>query len=303
MCLLCLFVLLEINLGYSQDKKSVKRSIIITNGDTIVNGKKFSELNIDERVKLRKEFKEMEGTFKSSPKFGKKNEVFIRLRNNDDARDELSFNFENKMPGDLHVFKYNGDSSMTFGFSTDSLIKRFNFKMNGLDSNLKKRIITMHRDRVPGFPGTFNRIEMPQMNFERQMFSSFGERNNSSTFNYNFTDKDGISSSMSIRLGDATKDQLKKITGAETISNPLDASDLILFPNFSSGKMTLSFNIASKGNTKVAILDSDFKPLFNDEVSNFSGNYVKQISLPKNGVYYITVSQNGNWLVRRLVKE
>ncbi len=324
---LSLFVLAALNSATTavnaQDIKGTKRTIIINNGDTVVDGKKFSELNKDEQVKLRKEFKEMESKFKYSRMFGKDNDVVIRRRTvdgkerllgregkepnvlvwKDDISDKSNFSFENKMPGDLRVFNFNGDSSMNFSFNTDSLMKRFNFRMDGLDSNLRKRIITMHRDRVPGFPGTFDRVEMPGRNIERRILTGFGERNNSSSFNYSYTDKDGVSSHMSIRLSDAGKEQLKKITGAETISKSLDAADLTLFPNFSSGKMTLSFNLATKGNTKVAVLDSDFKQVFSDEASNFSGNYVKQVSLPKNGVYYITVSQNGSWFVRRLVKE
>lgn len=320
---LSLFVLAGISAGSTanaQNIKGTKRSILINNGDTVVNGKKFSELNKDEQVKLRKEFKEMESTFRASPRVGKGNEVVITRRMgdgsnvwlgkepevliwNDDISDKLSFDFKNKMPSDLQVFKFEGDSSMSFEFNTDSLMKRFNFRMDGLDSNLRKRIITMHRDRIPGFPGTFGRTDMPRQSFERRVFTGFGERNNSSSFNYNYTDKDGVSSRMSIRVSDAGKDQLKKITGSETISKSLDAADLTLFPNFSSGKMTLSFNLASKGNTKVAILNSDLKQIYGDEGANFSGNYVKQVSLPKNGVYYITVSQNGNWFVRKLIKE
>ncbi|MEJ7779106.1 MAG: T9SS type A sorting domain-containing protein [Daejeonella sp.] len=320
--LLSLFVLAGASSGSTanaQDIKGTKRSIIINNGDTVVNGKKFSELTKDEQTKLRKEFKEMESTFKASTRFGKDNEV-IRRRDghdadviigkngkepsvlfwNDEAGDDLTFNLEHNKLGNFQGFKFNGDSSTSFGFNADTLIKGFNFK---IDSNLRKRIITMHRDRVPGFPGTFDRMEMPGQNFERRGITGLEERNNSSSFNYSHTDKDGVSSRMSIRLSDAGKDQLKKITGAETVNKSLDAADLTLFPNFSSGKMTLSFNLSSKGTAKVAILDSDLKPLFSDETANFSGNYVKQVSLPKNGIYYITVSQNGNWFVKKLIKE
>jgi len=134
-------------------------------------------------------------------------------------------------------------------------------------------------------------------------FPSLRDKNNSSTLAYVHTDKDGISSRMSLLISDANKDQLNKITGNETITKPLEVSDLTLFPNFSSGKMTLSFNVASKGNAKISVLDSDMKTIFTDEAANFSGNYVKQLTLPKNGVYYVAVSQNGNWFVKRMVKE
>ena len=345
--LLCLFAIAAVApdyAAYGQEKKGLTRSIIINNGDTTVNGKKFNELNKDERAKLREEFKEMEKNFRGGGTIrSRNNDVVIRrgsgsnedvvitrdgkephiLYWNDDigsiGANVRSFNFDRKMPGELKVFKHNGDSmfidkdfqvfsfggdsSMNFNFNADSLLKGFSFKMDGLDSNLRKRVITMHRDMVPGRPGgMILRGNGPPRVFERGNLESFN-RNNSSSFNYNHTDKDGISSRMNIRIGDANKEQLKKITGAETITKSLDVSDLTLFPNFSSGKMTLSFNLASKGAAKVSVLDSDMKSVFTDDAANFSGNYVKQLTPPKNGVYYITVSQNGNWFVKRLAKE
>ncbi len=345
--LLCLFAIAAVAPDYAsgQDKKGLTRSIIINNGDTTVNGKKFNDLSKGERAKLREEFKEMEKNFRGGPirvRGSRENDVVIRR---DDAGNQdivvsrdgkepnvlywsddigsiganvRSFKFDRKMPGDFKVFKHNGDSmffdkdfqvfsfggdsSFNFKFNTDSLMKRF--EIHGLDSNLRKRVVTMHRDMAPGRPGGMVLREngSPRV-FERGAFESFGNRNNSSSFNYNHTDKDGISSHMSIRMSDANKEQLKKITGSETLTKSLDVSDLTLFPNFSSGKMTLSFNVASKGAAKVSVLDSDMKSVFTDEAVNINGNYVKQFTLPKNGIYYVTINQNGNWFVKRLVKE
>lgn len=295
----------------AQEAKGLKRSVMITNGDTIVNGKQLSELDKDERNKLRKEFKEMENGFK-----GKRGELIRRKKLDDrfaeapnvlfwddELGDDLSFDVRKRMPDDLNLFHFKGDSSLMFSFNTDSMMKGFNFKMDGLDSNLRKRIITMHRDMLPGGPDRIERREMPPMSFERRAFPSFTERNNSSSFNFNHVDKNGIASRMNIRISDAGKEQLKSITGAESISKVLEVNDLTLFPNFSNGKMTLSFNLDSKGSTKVNILDSNMNSLYTDQSANFSSNYVKQISIPQNGVYYISISQNGTWFVKKLIKE
>ena len=250
------FVLIVVSSSSSlkaQEKKRLSQSIIINNGDTIINGRKLSEANKEERIRLRKEF------------------------------------------------KFNGDSLM-FGLNTDTLLKGFRFKMDGLDSNLRKRIITMHRDLDMRTPGAGRRM-MPPVTFERSEFPDFRERNNTSAFNYNYTDKDGISSRMNIRISDAEKDKLKKITGSESNPASLDIKDMTLFPNFSNGKIGLSFNLESRGTTRVRILDSDLKQVFSDDAANFNGNYMKQVSLPKNGIYYITVSQNANWYVRKLIKD
>lgn len=341
--LLCLFAIAAVAPDYAahgQEKNGLKRSVTINNGDTTVNGKKFSELSNDERAKLREEFKEMEKNFKGGSSVRTPgNEVIIRKEGggnkeivitregkepnvlfwNDDIGAQVrTYNFKNKVPGDLRVFRHNGDStffdedikvfrfdgdsSMNFKFNVDSLMSRF--EVFGLDSNLRKRVITMNRERAPGMPGArVFRGDGPAMGFEKRLFPNTMERNNSSSFNYNHTDKDGISSHMNIRIGDASREQLKRITGSETITKSLLVSDLTLFPNFSSGKMTLSFNLASKGSAKINVLDSDMKSVFTDEATNFTGNYVKQLTLPKNGVYYVSVSQNGNWFVKRLVKE
>ncbi|MGB4399077.1 MAG: hypothetical protein WBJ10_06885 [Daejeonella sp.] len=341
--LLCLFAIAAVApdyAAYGQEKKAISRSIIINNGDTTVNGKKFSDLNKDERAKLREEFREMEKNFNrgstirsSSDRViirkdgGDKKEIVITrdgqapgvLHWNDDIGAEVrTYNFKSKKPGDLKVFRYNGDSlitdkdirvfdfdgdsSQSFKFNMDSLMQRF--ELNGLDSNLRKRVITMHREMMPGRPvAMVFRGNGPGFDIERRAFAGPLERNNSSSFNYNHTDKDGISSRVNIRMSDAGKDQLKKITGSETIAKTLDVDDLTLFPNFSSGKMTLSFNLASKGSTIINVLDSEMNFIFKDETANFSGNYVRQFTLPKNGLYYVTVNQNGNWFVKRIVKE
>jgi hypothetical protein len=107
---------------------------------------------------------------------------------------------------------------------------------------------------------------------------------------------------MNIRILDAQKGDLKKITGSESLSSALDVMDLTLFPNFSTGKLGLSFNLESRGAVKVKIMDSELKQVYADEAANFVGTYMKQINLPKNGIYYISVKQNNGWFVRKLIK-
>ncbi|MCF8452404.1 MAG: T9SS type A sorting domain-containing protein [Pedobacter sp.] len=329
------FTLIVVSSGTSakaQVEKKINQSIIIKNGDTIINGKKLSEADQEERMRLRKEFKAMEGRIKGKggslekrviikPKDGIDKEIIISRKGDaphvlhweDGDMNEFEFDFKDKMPGGLHVFKFNGDSSMSFNFDMDTIMKEFSFQMDGLDSNLRKRIITMHRNMAPGAPGTPRMPRMPRapmhpappmaFEFERGEFPGMRNRNNSSSFNFNSTDKNGISSRMNIRLSDAEKTQLKTITGLENTENLLDVKDLTLFPNFSNGKLGISFNLESKGPIKLKILNTDLKPLFTDELSNFNGSYMKQIPLAENGVYYITIEQNKVWFIKRLVKE
>lgn len=309
--LISFFVLVIISHGSSvkaQNEKEIKQTIIINNGDTIINGKKLSEANKEERARLRKEFKDMDKSLRES---GNEERVIIRKRKGKgDGKEPLELhwddgkvrnhNFDDKWPGGVHIFKFNEDS-LFLSMRDDSLMNGFRFKFDGLDSNLRKRIITMHRDLQFDRPGMHERsLTRPFM--ERNEFPGF-RRNNSSSFNYSYTDKDGISNRMNISISETEDDQFKKITGTKTIADQLDVIDFTIFPNFSSAKLGLAFNLANRGTTKVRILDSDLKVVFSDETANFSGNYVKQIPLLKNGLYYLSVSQNGKWFIRELIKE
>jgi len=285
------FVLIIVSSGSSvkaQQEKRVIKSIIISNGDTIINGKKLSEVDKQERNHLRKEFSEMESNTKGL-EGNSEGRVIIRKRTskeapvlnwNDGNPKEFELRVEKNIPGDVHIFEFEGDD---------------------LDSNLRKRVITMNRNFNLNEPGMGGR-NTPPMVFERRIMPEAAERKNSSSFNYNNIDKDGISSRMNLRISDADKDQLKKITGSESMTSILNVEDLTLFPNFSTGKLGLSFNMESRGLVKVNILDSQLNQVFADEATNFSGNYIKQISLPKNGLYYISIKQNAGWYVRKLIK-
>jgi len=310
----------------AQEEKRISQSIIIKNGDTIINGKKLSEANQQERIRLKQEFKDMESHIKEpggrnekriivKPGSGNDKEIIISRKGDgphvlhwdDKDTGDFEFNLNNKMPDGFNVFKFKGDS-MSFDFNTDTIMKEFRFQMDGLDSTLRKRIITMHRNMAPPRAPRFPEMPMhpsPPMafEFERSEFPGMRNRNNSSSFNYNSTDKNGISSRMNIRLSDAEKDQLKTITGIENADKLLDIKDMTLFPNFSNGKIGISFNLDSKGPIRVRILNSDMKQIFTDEVANFNGSYMKQILLPENGIYYISIIQNKVWYVKQLVKE
>ena len=305
--LMAFFVLIIISSGSSvkaQQEKKVIRSIIISNGDTIINGKKLSEVDKQERTRLRKEFSEMESTTKGL-EGNSESRVIIRKRTskeapvlnwNDGNPKELELRVEKNIPGDIQIFKFEGND-----INVDTLVNGFILKGTGLDSTLRKRIITMNRNFNLNEPGINGRT-IPPTGFERGNMPGAEERKNSSSLNYNQIDKDGISSRMNLRLSDADKDQLKKITGSESMTSALNVEDLTLFPNFSTGKLGLSFNMESRGQVKVTILDSQLKQIYTDEATNFSGNYMKQISLPKNGIYYISIKQNDGWFVKKLIK-
>lgn len=296
------FIIVGFSLSLSaQVERKIVRSIIITNGDTIVNGQKLSEANKEDRIRLRKELKEM-GQEAGVPL---ENRVIIR-KNKD--KEPLILNWNENADGELRMDLKNGkmeDPSRFYfddkNMNLDSLLNGFNFKIDGLDSNLRKRIITMHRNFDSDEPRSDGRMS-PDRPAPRSLMPLGEQRRNSSSFSYNHIDQDGIQSKMNIRISDIEKENLEKITGSkESISN-LKVEDLTVFPNFSTGKMGLSFNLSMRSPLKIKILNSEFKQVFTDEVSNFNENYSKQISLPMNGMYYIAIKQNNSWFLRKLIK-
>ena len=292
----------------AQDKKEAERDIRISNGDTVVNGKKISEIDKLERENLRKELHSLERS-----KANDRGDVVIRRKDNSgkntvekdviikremsipglDERDMKVMEFKFKEPlSEKRVFKFDGD------LMPDSLLENVRIRIEG-PVRFENRTIarngeTLHQrhylsDEPAGFSIATHDVELRK------------HPENSQAFRYNTTDKDGISTSVSFRIHEAEKPQFAKITGSAAVKLMDEVKDLTLFPNFSSGKTTLSFQLLAKGAAEVKILDNNLKMIFSDKVSGESFN--KQLALPKNGIYYLTIYQNKNWFVRQIVKE
>ena len=296
----------------SQDKKEIRRTIIINDGDTIINGKKLSDASAAERKALLKEMDATKQNIKErkvirKSKGGKEDKEIIirqgdkeprvlRWRSENDG-EGMNFGFND---GETGVFKFDGDS-LVMGFGNDSLMKRFHFKMDGPDSNIRNRVMSMNRN-FEYFP---QRIEgtRPRLFIDGGGFNRMNpNRENSQVFNYESTDKDGISSRLTIRISEPNSEEREKLNGTKVEKAALEITDLTLSPNFSSGKLSLSFGLGSKGKTEIKITDTDMKPVFTDMKADFSGTYFKQISLPKNGIYFISISQGGKTFSRKLIK-
>lgn len=302
----------------AQDKKEVKKTIMINNGDTIINGKNLKEVSKSERKKLLKELNDVKGVNRievNTDAKGEGNVVIIRKKK--DGEPEQVIVKTMKIPhgmawkdGEMHAFGPNGPMPPHVKIEMDSLM----FKMEG-DSAFKEMRIRMKdlRDKMPQGFKDFDGDE----NFEFFVYPDDGPRasvfpapngfrraeKNSQSFSYNNVDKDGISNRLNIRLSEAGKDALKKITGSENAKTDLDVQDLSFFPSFSTGKLNLAFSLKTKAAIEVKILDSDFAVVLNDKQANLNESYYKSFSLPKNGVYYLTIAQNGNWFIKRLIKE
>ncbi|MDB5119250.1 MAG: type sorting protein [Sphingobacteriales bacterium] len=297
--------------AFAQERKEIKRDIIIRNGDTLINGKKLSEVDNAEREKLRKELHSLERSrvkeqgdivIRRKGLDGKETiekDVIIKRDNSIPGLDEkemkvMEFRFKEPM-FEKQVSRFNGDSLLQEG----SLLSDVKIRIEG-PVRFENRTIARNGEggleRRPFLGG-----EPADFLIDRRGIEYRRHPENSQVFNYNSTDRDGISTRVSFRIREVEESQLKKITGSVTVNKIEEVKDLTLYPNFSSGKTTLSFQLPVKGSAGVKILDSSLKVLYSDKVSGDS--FSKQLSLPKNGVYYLSINQNKNWFVRQIVKE
>ncbi|MXV49559.1 hypothetical protein GS399_01130 [Pedobacter sp. HMF7647] len=282
-------------------------SVIINNGDTIVNGKNLKDVSAAEHSKLKKEIDKRDaeaGSFARGKRTITKRETITSADGPEIPEDIFdvdgpnvyigsgrNFRFEN-LPGDHKAFRLKSDSIFV-AMKIDSVLKNMDFKVN-LDTNLNTRIITRS--------GTMNR-PMVRMYRNRDINSDmFSSGKNTQNYSFRNTDKDGIITHVNISVSDASKDQWKQITGLSSTETALEIENLNFSPDFSSDKLNISFISTSKGSTTVKVLNSDYKPLFS-HTSTFSGNYFKQVALPKNGVYYLAVKQGKDWFVKRFIKD
>jgi hypothetical protein len=122
---------------------------------------------------------------------------------------------------------------------------------------------------------------------------------NTQNFDYVNTGNDGISTHISFRVTDAMGDKAKAIDG--TNKTYLNLNDLNLSPEFSTGKVLISFNLPVKKPADVKLTDSQGKVLFTDKT--VAGSFSKKVSLPLNGIYYLSVKQGGASVTKKIVKE
>ena len=285
----------------AQTQKNIE--IKILNGDTTINGKDIKKLSPEERKDALSEMDKMGNiNFKSAGKGGNRDIVIRRNQ---------------RMKGDKNQDvvierRIDGDMDMPFASAMgDSIRKKFTFRLRkvpGADSTFAFKFDNNIGNFRLEDERSFDFNDGPPMPMERQFrFDGPGRgarmmgfnRKNTQTFNYSNTDNDGISTNVSFRVNDASKETAKRIAGTEKTA--LDINDLNLSPEFSTGKTAISFNLEAKTSADVKLTDSEGKALWSDKATG--GSYSKKINLPRNGIYFLTVKQGANVAVKRIVKE
>jgi|GEM_PF-6591175 len=122
---------------------------------------------------------------------------------------------------------------------------------------------------------------------------------NTQNFDYNNTDKEGISTHISYHVTDAFMDAAKRVAGVD--KKDLELQDLTLTPQFSAGKTILAFTLPVKTTADVQLTDSEGKSIWKDKAT--TGTFNKSFTWGLNGVFYLVVKQGGKTAVKRIVKK
>jgi hypothetical protein len=269
----------------AQTQKNIE--IKIVNGDTTINGKDIKKLSAQERNDALAEIDNLPQTPLLNDGGKTSNRIIIKKRVNTDGK-KNNIIIERSMT--------DGDGPVIADFdSKDSSRKDVRVRLKRLKG----------ADSVQAFTYRFD-TDLPEMGMKTFSFNmprhkqgfEFNSRN-SQTFNYSNTDNDGISTNISFRVSEPSKEKLKRIAGVEKAE--LSLNDLNLVPEFSTGKTTLSFNLPAKTIADVKFTDTEGKLLWADKAT--AGTFSKKISLPVNGVYYLQVKQGASTAVKKIIKE
>ncbi|MDB5061080.1 MAG: hypothetical protein JWP67_923 [Mucilaginibacter sp.] len=265
--------------------------IKIVNGDTTVNGKNIKKLTEQERKDALAELGNMHGTFE--------------IETNGDAQSNITIKRNNRSNGKTNVIverrvtKGEQITPEIFEMNPgDSSSKKFNFKLNKLKKIDTSFAFDYELDNEQPIKVEMNRDFRFTGPNTRPMRMRFNNRN-TQNFDYVNTDNDGISTHISFRVTDAMDDKAKAIGG--TNKNYLSLNDLNLSPEFSTGKVLISFNLPGKATADVKLTDSQGKVLFTDKA--VAGSFSKKVSLPLNGIYYLIVKQGAAFVTKKIVKE
>lgn len=97
------------------------------------------------------------------------------------------------------------------------------------------------------------------------------------------------------------------VTGLVAVCNSvgdvITGGTLSVFPNPSSGLFTLSFNAKNADNYMVKITNTLGQTVYEEVLTNFSGNYYKKMDIEKNGkgVYTLSISNSNNESIKKII--
>lgn len=281
--LLGVVVIVSSSKGQASDKNKKKKekqemTVIIKDSDTIINGKKFSDLSEKEKAEFEKAVAKLHKD---------KHDMRIEI-----DRDMKRLNEEMK---DLNA---------------EVIILSDDFA-NELKMKDGERVVRMYKHKAPRAPKapSFPELgdlppmaEIPEMpghpefkfynDGEHRVIVHGGDRQEAlQSFVYNDGDKRTV-----IKLMKATDEDKKKIGIKEE-------EEIKLFPNPAKNELSLNFNFSDAAPVNINIYDMVGKVVKSETIKDYKGgNYEKVYKIDefKNGTYLVEFSQNKQKVVRKL---
>lgn len=274
-------VVVIVSSSKGQDKNSKKKKeksemiITINETDTMVNGKKFSDLSEKEKAEFEK----------AEAKFHKDNH---KMRIEID-RDMKKLNEEMK------------ELNSEIIILSDDFAKELKMKDG-------ERVVRMYKHKAPkapeapGFPEFGAAPELPEIpghpdfkffnDGEHRVIVRAGDRENVLQ-SYVFNDGD---TKTVIKLMNASDEDKKKIGIKEE-------DEIKLFPNPAKNELSLNFNFSDAAPVSINIYDMDGKVVKSETIKDYKGgNYEKVYKFDefKNGTYLVEFSQGKQKVVRKI---
>lgn len=91
----------------------------------------------------------------------------------------------------------------------------------------------------------------------------------------------------------------------EMLDRAASVKALRIKPGTECGLFGIQFYLAQKGDVRIVVTNTEGKEVFKDKTKNVEGDFTKSVDLRKRpkGVYFMTITQNNDGVVRRLVIE
>lgn len=265
--LIVLFVLPAMVYAQSSNRSV---SINVINNDTLINGKKISELKPAEKKEAQEALASLGTTHTAEL------DRIFKLRTG--ARIKLDSLRGGMPPAGVRM------NTNRMNLFADSMGRGHNI------DHMPMARTNPGIDRMP--------VMRPDMSGFRMPVARPGERG-VITLDFNSIDKNGIPTRNNFRVSSATPEMEKKLSGSSTTD--LAVVDIALVPEISTGKTWMVFTLPNTTAADVSFTDTDGKTLWTDKST--SGKFMKSFALPMNGIYYLVVKQGGKAAVRRVVKE
>ena len=118
-----------------------------------------------------------------------------------------------------------------------------------------------------------------------------------------------VTSEMRVVIGSYTlspeETELLKKSGVSGLENELKVTDLQLFPNPSNGFFRIQYDVPDRGDLVVDVHNASGERVYHETITGFKGRYERTLDLSDtaNGTYFLVITQHGQALARKLVKQ